>query len=120
MCNFTRIGPKTKKLWLSIVPVQRPSQHMGLGPPQKGVNCNFSWPELDKPYVIGKLSISEAKICSFSRIGQKIKNCSSFNFLAENLENFARRSIMVRLWRDRQFFFVAALWAYVNGKLSIT
>ena len=38
---FTRIGPKTKKLWLSIVPVQRPSEQPGLGPTQKGVNCNF-------------------------------------------------------------------------------
>ena len=60
MCNFTRIGPKTKKLWLSIVPVQRPSEHTGLGPLQKGVNCNFSWPEFDKPYGVRKLSISDA------------------------------------------------------------
>ena len=27
-------------------------------------------------------------MCSFSRIGRKIKNYSSFNFLAENVENF--------------------------------
>ena len=33
MLNFTRIGPKTKKLWLSIVPVQKPSEQPGLGPP---------------------------------------------------------------------------------------
>ena len=42
--------------------------------PQKGVNYNLSSPELDKPYAVGKLSISEAYICSFSKIGQKIKN----------------------------------------------
>ena len=71
-----------------IVPVQRPSEHTGLGPTQKGVNCNFSWPEFDKPYGVRKLSISDALICSFSRIGQQIKNYSSFNFLAENLEKF--------------------------------
>ena len=59
-----------------------------LGPPQKGVNYYFSSPQLDKPYVIEKLSISEAQICSFSRIGQKIKNYSSLNFLQENLEKF--------------------------------
>ena len=35
MWNFTRIGSKTKKLWLSIVPVQRPSEQPGLGPPQR-------------------------------------------------------------------------------------
>ena len=60
MWNFTRIGPKTKKLWLSIVLGQRPAEQPGLGPPQKGVNCNFSWPELDKPYGVRKLSISDA------------------------------------------------------------
>ena len=60
MWNFTRIGPKTKKLWLSIVPARRPSEHTGLGPPKKGVNCNFSWPEFDKPYGVRKLSISDA------------------------------------------------------------
>ena len=60
MWNFTRIGPKTKKLWLSIVPVQRPSEQQGLGPPQKGVNCNFSSLEFDKPYGVRKLSISDA------------------------------------------------------------
>ena len=60
MCNFTRIGPKTKKLWLSIIPVRRLSEQSSLGPPQKGVNCNFSSPELDKQYAVRKLSISDA------------------------------------------------------------
>ena len=56
--------------------------------PQKGVNYHLSSPELDKPYVVEKLSISEAYICSFSKIGQKIKNYSSLNFLQENSEKF--------------------------------
>ena len=56
--------------------------------PRKGVNWNFSWPEFDKPYGVRKLSISDTSICSFSRIDQMIKNYSSFNFLAENLEKF--------------------------------
>ena len=60
MWNFTRIGLKTKKLWLSIVPARRRSEHTGFGPPQKGVNCNFPWPEFDKPYGVRKLSISDA------------------------------------------------------------
>ena len=59
-----------------------------MGPPQKGVNCNFSWAEFHKSYSVRTLSISDAEICSFSRIDQKIKNYSSFNFLAENLEKF--------------------------------
>ena len=78
MWNFTRIGPKTKKLWLLIVPVQRPSEQLGLGPPQKGVNCNFSWPQFDKPYGVRELSTSDAQICSFSRIAQKIKKLQLF------------------------------------------
>ena len=57
MWNFTRIGPKTKKLWLSIDPVRRLFEQPGLGTPQKGVNCNFSLPEFDKPYGVRKLSI---------------------------------------------------------------
>ena len=56
--------------------------------PQKGVNYHFSSPEFNKRYVVGKLSILEAKICSFSRISQKLKNYISFKFLQENLEKF--------------------------------
>ena len=52
------------------------------GPPPKGVNCNFSLPEFDKLYGVGKLSISDPYICSFSRIDQKIINYSFFNFFA--------------------------------------
>ena len=87
MCNFTKIGRKTKKLWLLIVPARKPSEHTGLGPPQNGVNCNFSWPEFDKPYGFAKLSISDAYIWSFSRIAQKIKKLQLFSFLPENRKN---------------------------------
>ena len=88
--NFTRIGCKTKKLRLSIIPAWRRSHQPPLGQPKKGVNWNFSWPHLDKRYVVGKLSISEAKICRFSRMGQKIqKNYSSLNVLYENIEKIS-------------------------------
>ena len=60
ICNFTRIGPKTKKLWLSINPARRLFEQPGLGTPQKGVKCNFSLPEFDKTYGVIKLSISDA------------------------------------------------------------
>ena len=82
--KFHQVRPKTKKLWLSIIPAQRLSEQPGLEPTQKGVNCNFSSLEFDKLYGVGKLSNPDAYICSFSRIGQKIKNYSSFNFLPEN------------------------------------
>ena len=52
------------------------------------MNYNFPLPQFDKLYGVGKLSISDNYICSFSWIGQKIKNYSYFNFLAENLEKF--------------------------------
>ena len=83
--NFTRIGQKTKKLWLSIVSVQRPPEQPGLGPPQKGVNCNQSSPDFDKTYGVRKLPISDALTCSFSRIGQKIKKLQVFHFLGGKL-----------------------------------
>ena len=60
MWKFTRIGHKTRKLWLLIVSVQRPSEQPGLGPLKKGVNYHFSSPEFDKPYGVRKLSISDA------------------------------------------------------------
>ena len=60
MWNFTRIGRKTKKLWLSIIPAQRLPAQPGLRPPQRCVNCNFPSPEFNKPYGVGKFSISEA------------------------------------------------------------
>ena len=66
--------------------------------PQKDVNYHLhvSSPQFDKPYVVGKLSISEALICSFSRIGQKIKKLQLFNFLQENLEKFPAKICNVR------------------------
>ena len=51
------IGPRAKKLWVAIIPVGRPSERTGLVPQEKGVNCNFPWPEYNKPYGVRKLSI---------------------------------------------------------------
>ena len=34
-----------------ITPALRRSYQPRLGQPKKGMNCNFSWPELDKPLV---------------------------------------------------------------------
>ena len=107
---------ESKKLWLAIVPARRPSEQRGMGPPQKGVNYNFSWPEFDKPLAVRKLSISDAQICSFSRIGQKIKNYSSFNFLPEKLEKFHSTELYGAAGGIDNFFFVAALWAVRQWK----
>ena len=100
MCNFTRVGCKTKKLWLSIIPALRRSYHPRLGEPQKGVNRNFSWPHLDKSYVVRKLSISEAWICRCSMIGQKIKITALLIFFA---------------WKLRKISLDWALWCTSRG-----
>ena len=55
------------------------SEQPGLGTPEKGVNCNFSSPQFDKPYGVGKLCISDTLICSFNRIGQKNYSCVNFS-----------------------------------------
>ena len=70
MWNFTRIRRKTKKVMAFD---NSGMKAVACDHPQKGVNYHLSLPQLDKPYVVGKLSNWEAQICSFSRIGQKIK-----------------------------------------------
>ena len=50
--------------------------------PQKGVNYHLS-------YGVGKLSISEAYICSFSKIGQKIKKLHLFRFFTRKLRKIS-------------------------------
>ena len=54
----------------------------------KGVNY-FSSPHSDEPYVIGKLSIREARMCSFSVIGHKINKIRLWKVLAQELGNFS-------------------------------
>ena len=82
---------------LSIVPARTLSEQLALEPPQKDVNHNFSLPDLDRRCIVGKLSISEAKIYILSRIRQKVKIYSSLNFLHEKLKKFAWLSFMMRL-----------------------
>ena len=121
MWNFTRVRPQTKKLWLSIILARTLSEQPGLGPPQKGVNCHFSSPHLDKPYVVGKLSISEAYICSFSRMGQKIKNLQLFEIFAWKLRKFRLTERLSCPSRGIDNFSLAQLHElYVVGKLSIS
>ena len=60
-----------------------------LGPTPKRCEPQLYWPHLDKSYVVRKLSMSEAQICSFNRIGQKIKKITALLlFLPENLEKY--------------------------------
>ena len=121
MWNFTRIGPKTKKLWLSINPARRPLEKPGLETPQKGVNCNFSLPEFGKPYGVRKLSISDAHVCSFSRIGRKMTKLQLFQFFGWKLRKI---SLDWALWcasRGIDNFSLSQLFGQNgNGKLSIS
>ena len=52
------------------------------------MNCNFSWPEFDKPYCVRKLSFRTCKYGVSSGLPKRLKNDRSLNFLAENLEKF--------------------------------
>ena len=88
MWYFTRIGRKTKKLWLSIIQARRRSDQPGLWPPQKGVNYHFSSPQLDKPYIVKKLSILASLNMQFQEDWPKDKNYIYFNILPENFEKF--------------------------------
>ena len=57
MWNFTRIRRKTKK----VMAFQNSGKKAVVcNHPQKGVNYHLSSPQLDKPYVVRKLLISEA------------------------------------------------------------
>ena len=85
------------------------------------MNCNFSWPEFDKSYGVKKLSISDAYICSFGRIGQKIKKLQLFQLFGGKLR---RISLDRALWcgsRGIDKFYLSQLFGqYGNGKLSVT
>ena len=76
--NFTRIGPKTKQLGLSIIPAQTLSEQQGLGPTPKRCELPLFLAALGKPSVVGKLLIWEDLICSFNVIGQKINKLQVF------------------------------------------
>ena len=85
MWNFTRIGPK---LWLLIVPVRRPSEQPGLGPPPKRWELHLFFAGIRqhvwrlKALHLGCLNMQ------FQQDWRKDKKNSYFNFLAENLEKF--------------------------------
>ena len=87
MWNFTRIGPKTKKLWLLIIPMRRRSEQPGLGPTAK--RC-----ELQLFFTGIRQAVQRLKALHLGHLNMHFqqdwpkdkKNCSSFNFLAENLE----------------------------------
>ena len=57
MWNFTWIRRKTKKITAFNT---SGTKAVACDHPQKGVNFHLSSPQLDKPYVVRKLSISEA------------------------------------------------------------
>ena len=56
-----------------------------MGTPQKSVNCKFSTPEFDG---VRKLSISDAEMRRFSRIGKKIKTITALSIFWRKTENF--------------------------------
>ena len=86
--NFTRIGSKKKKVRLLISPARRLSEQPGLEPPQKGVNCNFSSPQFNKPYGVGSSQSRKLKYAVSAGLAKKIKNTALLIFLPEKFKNF--------------------------------
>ena len=90
-----------------------------LGTSQKISQYHFSSPEFHNPYSVGKLSSLDAEICSFSLIGQKVKNYHFFYFLPNR-----KISLDWALWctsRGIDNFSLSQLFGpYGNGKLSIS
>ena len=54
----------------------------------KSVNYDFSLLHLNVPYVVGKLWVKEAQICSFNRIYRKIKQIKALESFGMKTENF--------------------------------
>ena len=105
MSIITRIRRKTKKLWLSIIPVRRQwpvTTHKKCELPLifaaiRQAICR--WKALN----LGSLNMQ------FQQDWPKDKQLQLFNFFyKKTLKSFARLSFMMRLHRDRQFFFSPA------------
>ena len=97
MWNFTGIGPKTKKLWLSRVqkftfsiyyPARTLSGQPGFGPTQKGVNATFLRRNRTSRTLLKALDLGSLNMQFQQDWPKDKKNYSSFNFLPENLEKF--------------------------------
>ena len=69
MWNFTRIRRKAKKLWFSIVPVQRLSEQPGLGPPSNKCELQLFFARIRqavrrfKAFDLGRLNMQFQQDC---------------------------------------------------------
>ena len=93
------IGPKTKKLLLSIIPARSPSEQPSLEPPQK--SCELQLFFAGSRHAIQRLKALQLGCLNmqFQQDWPKDRKITVFNFLAEKLSYkiFARLSFMVRL-----------------------
>ena len=82
------------------------------------------YPEIKHRFCVNKRTLFVRctwSTCSFSRIAQKIKNYSSFNFLPENLEKCRSTELYGAALEGSTIFSLSQLFGlYVNGKLSIS
>ena len=111
----------SKKLWLTIVPVRRPSEQHGLGPSRRRCELQlfFSgiWQAVRclKAHNLGHLNMQFQKDCP------KDKNLRLFSFFGGKL---GKISLEWALWcgsREIDNFSLSQLYMpYVNGKLSIS
>ena len=87
MSNFTRIGPKTKKLWLSIIPALRQSYQPRLGQPQKRCEPQLFLAALEQAIRCSKALDLGSLNLQFEHDWQKNEKITALLlFLPENLE----------------------------------
>ena len=85
MWNFTRIGRKRKKLWLSI----NPGRRQWPGTTHKKVwTTTFLRRNSTSSTVLESSRSRKLKYAISARLAKSQKNCSSFKFMQENLEKF--------------------------------
>ena len=96
MCIFTRIGCKKRVTAFDNCDTNMGWSAWAATTPQ-GMNYRFSSPDFGEPYVVWKLLIREAFICSFSRISRKINKLQLWKVLARKLRKFRLTSLYAAL-----------------------
>ena len=88
---------------------------------KNSVNSNFSLTQFRVPYVVGKLSIREAQICSLARIGHKTKKIQLSKLLGPKLRIFLLDECEACAYRQKENFSSMQLHdPYGVGKLSVS
>ena len=120
MWNFTWIGCKTKKLWLSIILARRPSEQPGLGPPQKRCELPLFFAAIQQAVRRWEALDLKSLNMQFQQDWPKDKKLQLFVF-ARKLRKNSRDWTLWRASRGSDHISLSQLYIpYVFGKLSIS